>query len=101
MDDRKMNQLADDIHLVTAPVRVVADWIEILVFIAVLPIAFVVSVVNWLITGKPIRSLDEIWLTKVLLTVLSPFIAMIICLFHKHWLQMKDRNIETRPKRSR
>lgn len=35
-------------------------------------------------------SLDEIWLTKVLLTVLSPFIAMIICLFHKHWLQMKD-----------
>lgn len=51
MDDRKMNQLTDDIHPVTAPVRIVADWVEILVFIAVLPIVFVVSVVNWLLTG--------------------------------------------------
>jgi hypothetical protein len=54
MDDRKMNQLADDIHLVTAPVRIVADWIKILVFIAILPIVFIVSVVNRLLTCKPI-----------------------------------------------
>ncbi|MGB8493218.1 MAG: hypothetical protein WCE53_02340 [Candidatus Acidiferrum sp.] len=90
MDDRKMNRLADDFHLVTAPVRIVADWIKILLFIAVLPIVFIVSVVNWLVTGKPIMSPDEIWLAKILLTILSPFIASVICVFHKHWRRMKD-----------
>ncbi len=90
MDNRKTNQLADDIHLVTAPVRIVGDWIKILVFIAVLPIVFVVSVVNWLVTGKPIMSPDEIWLTKVLLTILSPLITTIFYVFHKHWRRMKD-----------
>ena len=93
MDNRKTNQLADDIHLVTAPVRIVGDWIKILVFIAVLPIVFVVSVVNWLVTGKPIMSPDEIWLTKVLLTILSPLITTIFYVFHKHWRRMKDNGI--------
>ena len=90
MDDHRLNQLADDVHLITAPVRIVADWIKILVFIAVLPIVFIVSVVTWLVTGKPIMSPDEIWLTKILLTVLSPFITTIFYLFHKHWRRMKD-----------
>jgi hypothetical protein len=34
--DRKMNRLADDIHLITILVRVAADWFKILLFISVL-----------------------------------------------------------------
>lgn len=43
MDDYKMNQLAEDVHLVTAPVRIAAEWIKILLFIALLPFVLVVS----------------------------------------------------------
>ncbi len=90
MDDHKMNQLADDVHLITTPVRIATDWIKILFFIAVLPFVFIASLVDWLLTGTPIMSADEILLTKVLLTVLSPFIATIFYLFHKHWRRRKD-----------
>ncbi len=48
-----MNRMADDVHLLAAPVRVAADWIKILVFIAVLPIVFIVALVNWISTGNP------------------------------------------------
>lgn len=90
MDDRKLNQLADDVHLVTTPVRIVADWIKIVLFLLALPFVFIASFVNWLFTGNPIMNPDEIWLTKILLTVLSPFIATFLCIFHKHWRQMND-----------
>jgi len=85
MDDRKMSQLADDVHLITMPVRTLADRIRILIFIAVLLIAFIVSVVIWLVTGKRIMSPDEIWPTKILLTVLSPWITTLSYLIYKHW----------------
>jgi len=26
MDDHRLNQLADDVHLITTPVRIAADW---------------------------------------------------------------------------
>lgn len=85
MDDRKMDQLADDVHLITTPVRIASDWIKILLFLLALPIVFIVSIVHWLFTGKPIMSPDELWLTKILLTVFSPCIGAFICLVHKHW----------------
>jgi len=56
MDGRKMNQLADGVHLLTMPVRIVTEWFQILPFIAVLPIVFIASVVNWLVTGERIVS---------------------------------------------
>jgi hypothetical protein len=90
MGDHKLNPLADDIHLISAPVRIAADWIKILFFIAVLPFIFIVSLVDWLLTRTPIMSADEILLTKVLLTVFSPFITTIVYLFHKHWRCIKD-----------
>lgn len=89
MDDRKLNQLADDVHLIGTPVHIAADWIKILLFLLALPIVFIVSIVHWLFTGKPIMSPDEIWLTKILLTVFSPCITTMICLIHKHW-RMRD-----------
>ena len=84
-----MNRMADDVHLLAGPVRIAADWIKILVFIAVLPIVFIVSLVNWILTGKPIMSPDEIWLTKVLLTVLSPWITTLTYIFCKHVREMR------------
>jgi hypothetical protein len=90
VDDKKGNLLADDVHLISAPVRIVAHWIKILVFIAVLPFVFVVSLADWLLTGTPIMSADEILLTKILLTVLSPFIATIFYVLHKHLRRRKD-----------
>jgi hypothetical protein len=72
VDDHGLNSLADDVHLITAPVRIAANWIKILLLIAVLPFVFVVSLVNWLLTGTPLMSADEILSSKVLLTVLSP-----------------------------
>jgi hypothetical protein len=86
-----MNQLAEDVHLVTAPVRIAAEWIKILLFIALLPFVLVVSLVDWLLTGTPIMSADEILLTKVLLTVLSPWITTFLYLFHKHWRLARGR----------
>lgn len=85
-----MNQLAEDVHLVTAPARIAADWIKILLFIAFLPIVFIASIVQWVLTGTPIMSPDEILLTKILLTVLSPFITTIFCVLHKHLRRRKD-----------
>jgi hypothetical protein len=64
MDEDKQKQMADDVHLITTPVRIAAEWIKILVFIAVLPIVFIISVADWLLTGTPIMSPDEVWLTK-------------------------------------
>jgi hypothetical protein len=93
MDDHKMNRMADDVHLLAAPVRIAADWIKILVFIAVLPIVFIVSLGNWILTGKPIMSPDEIWLTKVLLTVLSPWITTLTYIFCKHVREMGGTSI--------
>jgi hypothetical protein len=79
-----------DDHRRTAPVRIAADWIKIFVFIAILPLVFVVSVINWLMTGEPIMSADEILLTKILLAILSPFITTIFYVLHKHWRLTKD-----------
>jgi glucose-6-phosphate-specific signal transduction histidine kinase len=79
-----------DDHKRTAPVRIAVDWIKILLFIAVLPLVFVVSAINWLITGEPIMSADDILLTKLLLTILSPFITTIFYVLHKHWRLAKD-----------
>jgi hypothetical protein len=90
MNDRKLNPLAADVHLISAPVRIVAHWIKILLFIAVLPFVVIASVVNWLLTGIPIMSADEILLTKILLTVLGPFITTIFYVLHKHRRRRKD-----------
>jgi hypothetical protein len=94
MDDRKLNQLADDVRLITAPVRIAADWIKIILFLLTLPIVFIVSIVHWLFTGRPIMSSDEIWLTKILLTVLSPCITTVFYPIHKHWREMNDPEYE-------
>jgi hypothetical protein len=44
--EAKPNRMSDEVHLISTPVRIISDWIKILVFIAVLPIVFFVSVVN-------------------------------------------------------
>ncbi|HYG99019.1 MAG TPA: hypothetical protein VD837_07795 [Terriglobales bacterium] len=85
MDERKLNQLADDVHLITAPVRLVVDWIKILLFLAAIPILIVASIVNWLFTGKSLLHPEEIWFIKVLLTVLSPWITMLAYIFRSEW----------------
>lgn len=90
MDNRKMNQLADDVHLIAVPFRWVGETLKLLFFILALPVVFVLSVIYWLITGTPIMSPDEVWLTKILLTIFSPFIATVICIFHKHWRRMRN-----------
>jgi len=90
MHDGKLNPLARDGGLISAPFRIVAAWIKILLFIAVLPFVLIASVVQYVLTGTPIMSADEILLTKILLTVLSPFVATIFYLIHKHWRRRKD-----------
>ncbi len=92
--ESKLNRMADEVHLISTPVRILSDWIKILVFIAVLPIVFVASVLNWLFTGARIMSPDEVWLTKILLTVLSPWITTLIYLCRKHWRAARGRRVE-------
>lgn len=94
MNDRRRNELIDDLHLITAPVRIAADWIKILLFLLALPVVFVASMVHWLFTGKPIMSPDELWLTKILLTVFSPCITTISYLLYKHWREMNEPEYE-------
>ncbi len=92
--ESKLSRMSDEVHLISTPVRILADWIKILLFIAILPLVFAASVVNWLVTGECILSPDEIWLTKVLLTVLSPWITTFLYLIRKHWRAARGRRIE-------
>ena len=94
MHDRKLNPFAHDVRLISAPIRIVAAWIKILLFFTVLPFVLIASVGQWVRTGTPIMSADEILLTKLLLTVLSPFITTIFYLIHKLWRQRKDREYQ-------
>jgi len=84
MDELKMNQMADDIHLIAAPFRLVGEWLKILAFILVLPVVFLISFVYWMLTGTPIMSRDECWLAQRVLTVLAPFILGFLHLFYAH-----------------
>jgi hypothetical protein len=84
MDEDKLNQLADDVHLITKPIRVVTEWVKILLFLVVIAGLCVFSVVHWMFTGKGILHGDDLWLVKVLGTVLSPWITTFSYIFYTH-----------------
>ena len=67
-----MNRMADDIHLIATPFRWVGETLKLLLLVLGLPLVFIISFIYWLITGKLIMSPDDLWLTKVLFTVLRP-----------------------------
>jgi hypothetical protein len=70
-------QTERDIHLIATPFRIVSDVLQMLAFIAVLPIVLIISVVYWLATGKPIMSPDELDFLKWACILLTPVWIMI------------------------
>ena len=84
-----MNRMADDIHLIATPFRWVGETLKLLLLVLGLPLVFIISFIYWLITGKLNMSPDDLWLTKVLFTVLRPWIMTLTCIFNKHFRVMK------------
>jgi hypothetical protein len=89
MGEDKLKQLADDVHLITKPFRVVTEWIKILLFLAVVAGLCAFSVIHWIFTGKGILHGDDLWFVKVLGTVLSPWITTFAYIFYTHWREVR------------
>ena len=88
-------QTEQDIHLIAAPFRFVKAWLQILLFIIVAPIVFIVCLIKWMLTGEPIMSPDEIILAKWAIILLSPvwipLLGIIIWVVSK---RLKEREAE-------
>lgn len=78
MDDRKLLRLSDDVHLLAAPFRLVADLLQAAIFLALFPLVILIAVGHALWVGGPIMDDDAWFFTKVLFCVLAPFAAAII-----------------------
>jgi hypothetical protein len=87
MDDQKMNQLADDVHLIASPFRFVGETLKILLFILALPIVFVIALIHSTITGAPLLGPDLTLPVEILLTVLHPFLVLVLCGLYTRWGQ--------------
>ena len=71
-------QLANDVHILTAPFRLVVSLVRAAIFLAILPLVILGLCVHAAIVGGPIMD-DEMWfLTNVLFCVLAPFAAALI-----------------------
>ena len=89
MDEDTLKQLADDVHLITKPVRIVAEWVKILLFLIVVAGLCGFSLIHWIFTGKGILHGDDLWFVKVLGTILSPWITTFPYIFYTHWREMR------------
>ena len=89
MDEDTLKQLADDVHLITKPVRIVAEWVKILLFLIVVAGLCGFSLIHWIFTGKGILHGDDLWFVKVLGTVLSPWITTFSYIVYTHWREVR------------
>jgi len=71
-------QLANDVHLLTAPLRFVFSLVRAAIFLAILPIIIIGLCFHATLLGGPIMDDDTWFLTKVLFCVLAPFAAALI-----------------------
>jgi hypothetical protein len=66
-------QIADDLHLLTAPIRFLLNLVKAAVFLAIFPLVILGLCIHAAIVGGPIMT-DDMWLlTRVLFCVLAPF----------------------------
>jgi len=96
MDEDKLKQLSDDVHMVTAPVRLAVEWIKILLFLVILAGLCAFSLVHWVFTGKGILHGDDLWFVKVLATILSPWITTFSYIFYQEWRLARDDEYRSR-----
>jgi hypothetical protein len=81
-----------DLHLLAAPFRWIQGWLKTLLFIAILPVVFIISLIYSAITGEPIMSMDECILAQYALTILNPFIVTILFVIYRH-IHEKDESV--------
>ncbi len=77
-------QLANDVHLLTAPLRFVFSLVRAAIFLAIFPLVILGLCFHAALIGGPIMD-DDMWLlTKVLFCVLAPFaLALVAGIFSK------------------
>lgn len=92
--DTNDKQFKDDVHLIAAPFRFVRDLFQVVIFILILPLVFLINFVYWMFTGVPIMSPDECDLAQIVLGLLSPLITTFCWMFYKHVQQEKDYRYE-------
>ena len=71
-------QLANDVHLLTAPFRFVLSLVRAAIFFAILPLVILGLCFHAVRVGGPIMDDDMWFLTRVLFCVLVPFAAALI-----------------------
>jgi hypothetical protein len=81
-----------DIHLLATPVRIVGEWIKILILLACLPFFCLFTLVYQLFTGASLAGTDLLWLMNGLLIILSPWIVSLSYLAYKAYVRKKGEN---------
>ena len=77
-------QLANDVQLLTAPLRFVFGLVRATIFLAIFPLVILGLCFHAALIGGPIMDDDMWFLTKVLFCVLAPFaLALIAGIFSK------------------
>ncbi len=80
-------QLANDVQLLTAPLRFVLSLVRAAIFLAIFPLVILGLCFHAALIGGPIMDDDMWFLTKVLFCVLAPFaLALIAGIFSKRSL---------------
>jgi hypothetical protein len=68
-------QAAKDLHLIAAPVRMVDNAVQLVLFILVLPVVFLYSFVKYVLTGEPIMTPDECRFAQPVCLVVCPVLV--------------------------
>jgi len=71
-------QLANDVHLLTAPLRFIVSLVRAAIFLTIFPLVILGLCFHAALIGGPIMDDDTWFLTKVLFSVLAPFAAALI-----------------------
>lgn len=84
MDTFRQEQLAKDVHLIATPFRLIGELLQIILFILIAPLVFVVNLIYSISTGTPLMSRDEIIITEIVGAVLFPFLVTLLYVFYRY-----------------
>ena len=97
-----LNQLTNDVHVLTAPIRFVIDCIRtaifVVLFIAAVPLVFAGLVAHYVITGQPLLDEDGVLALKVIFTFVIPFVLPMVYRIGQHiLLYVRGKSVRVEP----
>ena len=93
--EANINQLANDIHLISWPFRFIWEFIKTCIFAAAfivgVPLIFAALLIHRMVTGQPLLDADAVLALKIIFCFCQPFILPIVYRIAQMGTKMRNR----------